>query len=194
MCNFVKNIFLSILENNYLFIEMRINAKVNCFVTNNCYGLKYYSLRKIQYNTCFIGLFIFAPCYIKLLENFDNIMKLPLTKSAKSKYLNNPVYPVGFLDDDIEIHFMHYKSFKEARDKWNRRKQRMLDIEECTIKMDDRDGYTEEIGKRFVNLPYENKLLFLSRKNFFPSKYVIKTHYKNMCPDGKKLEEDYTLF
>ena len=70
----------------------------------------------------------------------------------------------------------------------------MLDIEECTIKMDDRDGYTEEIGKRFVNLPYENKLLFLSRKNFFPSKYVIKTHYKNMCPDGKKLEEDYTLF
>ncbi len=71
------------------------------------------------------------------------------------------------LDNDIEIHFMHYSSFKEATDKWNRRKQRMLDIEECTIKMDDRDGYTEELGRKFVNLPYSNKLLFLSIKIFF---------------------------
>ena len=173
---------------------MRINKKAKCIITNNCYGLKYYSLRKIEYNTCFIGLFIFAPCYIKLLENFNNIMNLPLTKCVKSKYINNPSYPVGMLDNDIEIHFMHYSSFKEAYDKWNRRKQRMLDIEECTIKMDDRDGYTEEIGRKFINLPYSNKLLFLPIKNFFPSKYVIKTHYKNMCPNGKKLEEDYTLF
>ncbi len=61
---------------------MRINKKVKCIITNNCYGLKYYSLRKIQYNTCFIGLFIFAPCYIKLLENFNNIMNLPLYKNV----------------------------------------------------------------------------------------------------------------
>lgn len=173
---------------------MRINTTVKCLITNNCYGIKYYSLHEIRYNTCFIGLFIHAPCYIKLLENYNHVMKLPLVECVKSKYVDNPSYPVGILDNDIEIHFMHYNSFNQALHKWKRRKERMLDIQLCTIKMDDRDGYTEDLGRRFVSLPYKNKLLFLSKKNFFPSKYVIKTHYIDMCPDGKKLEEDYTLF
>ena len=43
-------------------------------VSNNCWGGFIYKRFKLQYNSPFIGLFIFAPDYIYLLKNFNNII------------------------------------------------------------------------------------------------------------------------
>ena len=94
-----------------------------CIITNNYFGHKYYKKKKIPYNTPFIGLFIFAPCYIKLLENFEYYMNIVPVKKNISKYNDNIHYPVGQLDD-IEIHFLHYDSIENAITKWENRKKR----------------------------------------------------------------------
>ena len=89
-------------------------------ISNNCYGTNYYKINNIEYNTPFIGLYIYAECYINLLEKFDNYINLELIEIKKSKYgIFN--YPIGLLGNS-EIHFIHYNNFNEAKIKWDRRK------------------------------------------------------------------------
>lgn len=165
-----------------------------CIVSNNCYGVNYYKNNNLMYNTPFVGLFLHAGCYIKLLENFNVYIQSELKETKKSKYVKKPSYPIGTLKDEIEIHFLHYENFQEAKEKWNRRKVRMLPIEDCIIKMDDREGYTKEHGQRFLNLRFKHKFLFLSQSNYIKHKNTVYTGYRNHCPDGKKLNDDYLLF
>lgn len=77
-----------------------------------------------------------------------------------SRILNNVKYPVGKLDD-ITIHFMHYKTFEEAKKKWNERKKRIR-RNKLVIMACDRDGMDESLISRFQNLPYK-KVLFCNK-------------------------------
>jgi uncharacterized protein (DUF1919 family) len=55
---------------------------------------------------------------MKLLRDFDRYMQMELDFIKTSKYpdaYNN--HPIGVLGD-IEIHFQHYKSIAEAKEKW----------------------------------------------------------------------------
>jgi len=167
--------------------------KPYCIISNNCYGLDYYKKQQIPYNTPFVGLFLYSDCYIRLLENFDEFMRLELTYCMFSKY-GKTTYPVGNLGKDIEIHFLHYKTFQEASDKWKRRKARMYPLSECIIKMCDRDGFGKTHGQRFLDLPLENKLLFVTEKNNFYgiNKHIVKIG-DDYCPTGTQLEAKYSV-
>ena len=162
-----------------------------CIVTNNCYGTKYYHKNKLQYNTPFIGLFLYSECYIKLLENFNHYIHTKPRPCLKSKY-GDKKYPVMKIKD-IEVHCIHDKNVKESIEKWERRKKRMLPLSKCHIKMCDHDKYVDEYGKRFIKLRFKKKKLFLSKKNYFNDKCVVKTKYKNRCPDGYALGKDYPI-
>ncbi|MBL4744936.1 MAG: DUF1919 domain-containing protein [Flavobacteriaceae bacterium] len=131
-------------------------------IANNCWGGAIYQWLTRSYNTPFIGLFINDTCYLKLLSNFDFYMKQELQFITKSKYASNgEQYPIGLLDD-IEIHFLHYKSTEEAEEKWVRRTERMLEEK-------DEDRYffkfssssqEETIYKKFHSLKFKNKISF----------------------------------
>ena len=76
-------------------------------VSNNCWGGEVYQWYQRPYNSPFIGLFIYGPCYNKLLKRFDHYMDQPLEFIRKSKYPEphrDWEYPIARLDD-IEIHF-----------------------------------------------------------------------------------------
>ena len=109
----------------------------------------------------------------------------------KSKY-GDKKYPVMKIKD-IEVHCIHDKDVKESIEKWERRKKRMFSLSKCYIKMCDHDRYEDEYGKRFIKLRFKKKKLFLSKKNYFGDKCVIKTKYKNRCPDGYALGKDYPI-
>jgi len=94
-------------------------------------------------------------------EDFLKFLKEPI------QYLNSEVtevfeegisYPIGQLMD-IKIYFMHYKSFAEAKDKWEERSKR-IDLSDIFVMMTDRDGCTYEQLKKFDNLPYEKKVVY----------------------------------
>lgn len=69
--------------------------------------------------------------------------------------------------DDIEVHFLHYKSEKEAEEKWNRRIKR-LNHDRLLIKMSQRSLDSQEILDRFQALPFKNKVCFTEYKRENP--------------------------
>lgn len=130
-------------------------------ISNNCWGAEIYKDFNKQFNTPFIGLFLYAQDYIKLLENFDHYLSLPLEFSNSSKWINSFNYPLGLLGD-VELHFLHYESENEALDKWTRRVSRMKEVSEDNyfFKICDRDNGNIDIIKRFHLLKFKNKISF----------------------------------
>lgn len=131
-------------------------------VTNNCWGYSLYESLEREYNTPFVGLFLYPECYLRLLENFDEYMAAGLEFGNSSRYFNHSAhYPVGYLRD-IEIHFLHYASADEARAKWERRLARMNQARaagvNCYFKLCDSEGCTYEHLRRFHALPHPMKL------------------------------------
>ena len=121
-------------------IEKYIKAKINrlfinkddfTIVSNNCWGTFIYKKFGISYQSPFVNLVIFAPDYIELLENFsiETLNKLSFIEHKDSRHkeelmclsLYDTDYPIGVLDNKYELHFLHYPSKKDAREKWLRR-------------------------------------------------------------------------
>lgn len=131
-------------------------------ISRNCWGGQAYQWLGVPYNTPFVGLFLYGPCYMKLLHNFDSYMQKELNFIDISKYpdaYNN--HPIALLGD-VEIHFQHYKSIDEAQEKWNRRKQRMLEISKDNyfFTICDRRQVTSFDIQLFHELNFKNKLSF----------------------------------
>ena len=174
-------------------------------VSDNCYGVAYMKARGEPYDSPFFSMYIYAPDYIILLENFDEYMKLkPKAQEpeGKSKYKRVLAkYPVLILEGSkgpVEIHFAHEKQgAKEAIRKWTSRTARMnMDKKQLWVKMDDRDKFTIELGKRFLALKFPNKILFVSQKYkevFKGLPNVIITDYKNQGPIGTTLEKKFPI-
>lgn len=176
--------------------QARLRNKDFVIISRNCWGGQVYQWLGLPYNTPFVGLYLFGPCYLKLLQDFDRYMSEELTFVKRSRYYEGPrPYPVGQLGD-IELHFEHYEDEAEARDKWNRRKVRML-------AHTDKSNYffticeRREVGikgmEEFHKLPFENKLSF--GYSAIPSKseeqhirlYTSKRKVSQGSPNGKKL-------
>ncbi len=160
-------------------------------ISNNCWGAEIYQRLGVHYNTPFVGLFIFGPDYIKLLENFDHYLNFELTFTRESKWIDYSVkYPIGLLDD-IEIHFMHYRDNNQAKSNWNRRLERMnkfKDRNEYFYKICDRDLINSDIILKFHDLPFKNKISFginqLPPKNHFQ---ITENDNNKTVPDGLQL-------
>lgn len=145
--------------------QIRLKHRDFTIISNNCWGGFIYQYANIRYRTPFIGLFILGPDYIKLLEDFDKILNCKLTfiSPTKSKYYKYLIdqkitigYPIGLLRD-VEIHFQHYKTQEEAREKWERRAAR-INHQRLIFKISERDLVSRDIIKRFHELPYHNKI------------------------------------
>ena len=125
-----------------------------------------------------IGMIIYPDDYLKFcthLHKYTN-MQLEFISFEKSKYYESVVhrkeYPIARLDD-IELHFLHYHSQKEAELKWERRIKRIC--WDCVIyKFNDQNGCTKEMLQRFCSLPLANKLCFVCKRNWIPGTIAIK--------------------
>lgn len=160
-----KNIFIDTLME---FDRGRLNSKDFVIVSDNCWGGGVYKYLKIKYNTPFIGTYLYGDCFIRLLRNFENNMVSKLEFKRESKYgkreNEKERYPIGVIGDDIEIQFLHYKSEEEAYEKWNRRRDRLVnDLKFGYIlffKMDDSNFATKEHFEEFHKLGFKNKVSF----------------------------------
>ena len=174
----------------------RKNLKNSDFVliSRNCWGGQVYQQLGLPYNSPFVGLFFFGPCYMKLLRNFDAYMNMDLGFIEKSRYpeaLND--YPIGVLGD-VEIHFQHYGNKEEAKQKWEKRKKRMMAVEKDNYfyTICDRRGTTIVDILEFHTFNFKNKLSFSFDKiegltNRQHIKFNLsKSNIERMPPNGKK--------
>jgi len=139
-------------------------------VANDCWGAEVYKDFGLPFETPFIGLFVAGPCYITLVENFRRIVTSPLRFTSRSKYpiamelQEKKRNPIGLLDDDVEIYFLHYETEAEAASKWHRRVERInWDRLFFKISADSQFPFTDDELRRFDSLPTSRKFIFTTR-------------------------------
>lgn len=165
-----------------LYFKNYLGKKEFCIISNDCWGAELYKILDRPFNTPFIGLMLMGPCYIKLLEDFKYYLNLPLNFIDNSKYGEMQViksgtnFPLGVLGDSgIEVHFLHYKSKEEAKDKWQRRLIR-IDWDHLFIKYDCNKDYADKATvEKFIKMRYANKLIF-GKENFGFKEVVLVEH------------------
>lgn len=120
-----------------------------------------------------VGMFFMAKDYIEFLSDLRGYVngKLTFIKPEESRWKDMPQvsedkrfgsYSVGVLSNgknSIEIFFLHYHSEQEAREKWERRVQR-INWNKLLIKFNDQNGCTEKEVNKFMKMAYKNKLFF----------------------------------
>ena len=159
-------------------------GKTLTILSNNCWGGHVYRYFGLPYTSPTVGLFIYTDEYIRFLKNLKYYLSLdlrfiPIEKSRYrdilvSKQIVNS--PIGVLDD-VEIVFLHYHSEEEAREKWNRRKERM-DLDNLIIKMSEQNLCTPDHLKEFDNLPYKRKFVLVHKDYGLDSQIVCKEFAK----------------
>lgn len=147
----------------------RLKNKDFTIICNNCWAWSVYEDLGLAYSTPTVGLFFFAPCYIKFLKNIDHYLKAEMTFKNDSWYTSanerrarsTKKYPIGLLED-VEIHFLHYKNEVDAFEKWNRRVKR-INHKNMLIAFSDSDLCTVELLEEYDKLPYKNKIVFAAK-------------------------------
>ena len=179
---------------NTMYAKMMAPFHVKCMITNNCYGVQYYAHKERMYNTPFVGMFMYAPCYMHLLENYDDLMSMDPEPCEASKYgsggpqMSGCVLRLG----PVEMHFIHTENAKECVETWVRRRTRMYAKEDCDVKLCDRDLFDDDIARRFMELRgFKSKTLFLSNRfrhiDALDSVDIVRLDVAT-TPDGYQLE------
>lgn len=163
-------------------------------ISNNCWGGMIYESYNLPKKSPTVGMFFMAKDYIELLSDLKGYLNGELTfvKPEESRWKDAPwvsgdkrfgTYPVGVLSNGkntIEIFFLHYRSEKEAREKWERRIKR-INWDKLLVKFNDQNGCTEENLSAFLALPYKNKIFFTCKDWKIKSTVIvnIKQPFRN---------------
>lgn len=182
---------------------VRIGLKNTDFsiISNNCWGGVLYDYYNMQYLSPTIGIIITPKDYIKFIKNLKYYFNQELTKvdyieshnylflekeyekhmaaQDNNDYLelaNPSILNIGRLDD-IEIIFLHYKTFDDAKNKWNRRVKR-INFDNLIIKFNDQNDCEVIDYIEFNKLDYKNKIFFTSNDNMMlnENSYFIKKY------------------
>ncbi|MEM9368868.1 MAG: DUF1919 domain-containing protein [Planctomycetota bacterium] len=156
-----------------------------CIIARNCLGGLPYQLLKIPYRTPTVGLFFRAKDYLRFASDLPRYLSTKLSFDT-----SHQAYPLGQIDD-VEIHFLHYASEREAYEKWTRRVQR-VDLSKVALIHTDREGVTQADLEAFEQLPYARKVCFTAKPNPLASCVQI-TAYRDEPMVGD-LYTNYRLF
>ena len=136
--------------------QKRLTNQGMSVISANCVGAFILHDLNQPFNSPFVNLYLDPSDFVRYLQNIEFYQAQPLQFIQTEK-----PYPVGLLGD-LKVHFMHYHSEQEAKEKWEARSQR-LDFDNLFIMMTDKDGgkgAKYEDLQAFDNLPYPNKVVF----------------------------------
>lgn len=98
-------------------------------------------------NNSGINLYFFPDDFVRFCERLPHYLSQELFEFESAD-----TFPVGKLDD-VKIYFNHAKDFSEAKEHWDKRKER-VNYDNLFFMMHEYRGCTYEILKRFDQLPY----------------------------------------
>jgi uncharacterized protein (DUF1919 family) len=101
----------------------------------------------------------------------------------EQREINSYLYPIGLLNGDVEIHFLHEYDESEAKSKWDRR-IRKINWNNIFIKFsEDHDSCTRQHISEFDRLIFEYKVCF-TFNNYpeFRSTIVMKEYFDEKAP------------
>jgi len=149
-------------------LRIRLKNRSMTVFSSNCNGA--YMLHDLgcPFNSPTVNLYFLPEHFLKFVRNPEKYLSAELEEI----FLPDITHPVGQLHD-IRLFFMHYSSFAEAKEAWERRAKR-VNLNNVYIVMTDKNGCTYEHIKQFDELPYKNKVIF-THKEYpeFKSAYYI---------------------
>ena len=154
----------------YKRLRKRLKVMQPTIIANDCLAGFIYRNLGLRYNSPTINLTISKGDFIVFAQNLYGFLHSQLIKAEDPSV----PYPIGRLEyngNSIQINFIHYKTFDDAKSKWDERKER-VDYSNLYIIQHISEGVTEEDINSFDRLPYKNKLL-ITNKNITNSKNVI---------------------
>ena len=137
--------------------RFRLKNRTVSVIASNCNGACICHDLKLRFNSPFVNLWMEPQDFIKMLKSLKHYMTCEI-RFIKIDKIN---YPVGQLDD-VKLYFLHYKSEKEAREKWKERVSR-INYDNLFILFSDRDGCSLADLHEFDQLPYNKKVVFVHK-------------------------------
>lgn len=161
-------------------------------ISNNCWAGKAYQYLDMPYLSPTVGLYFFAEDYLHFVSNLRYYLSLDLAfiSAEESRYVdilrerNQLDVPIGVLDD-VEIVFLHYKSRSEAKEKWDRRKQR-VNYENVILKFSNMNLCTAECMKKFDAFPFQNKFMLNKNKK---TKFKSEIYWAGLSNEKEVLND-----
>ncbi len=137
----------------YLQVKM---LKISIFAIN-CWGGLTYNQLGLEFMSPFINMSESVGDYIKIMKNpkFYLESTLQFKCNGIEPHLKT-MYPICQLED-VDLHFNHYASYEQAKELWDKRKQR-INWDNLFLMMYTKD-YEE--ATKFIELPYDNKICFV---------------------------------
>ena len=137
-------------------------------ISSNCFAGRIMQDMGMEYNSPTLGLYFMYPDYIEFLSNlryylteakieFVEHSKYPIGDKRRAEWSH--WYPIGLLGGNVEIHFLHYHTEKDAAEKWYRRAERVNFDNLLIIGMQQNLCEEKDIID-FDALPFENKVMF----------------------------------
>lgn len=153
------NLFRKTYEKHYYHrLRKRNNNKDFSLFSPNCYaGLIYHRLG-LQFQSPTINmLFPSKKEYLKFISNLKLYISLELRETKDERF----PYPAGMVGD-VELVFNHYSSFQEAKEAWEKRKQR-INYNNIFIIFDDYVDAEYEDLIEFNKIPCRGKVILTAK-------------------------------
>lgn len=177
-------------------LNERVNSRDFTIIASFCVGGVIYHDLGMQFSSPTVNLAFDGPDFVKFCSDLKGYLSKELTEVKTDAV----PYPVGRLDD-VEIRFVHYKTFEEAKKKWEERSRR-VNFDKILVMACDRDGMgSPECMAQFDKLPYK-KIMYTSKEHSEYDWAVYCPTFKNKncvgvmtgCADfvGNKYYEKYT--
>lgn len=145
-------------------IHKQIQLNDITVLSQNCIGGVLYHDAGVRFASPTINLFFLEPDFVKFVQNPMAYLEQELIMEWGTEY------PIGKLGD-IEIHFMHYSTCKEAKEAWGNRKSR-INYNRILVLATDRNGFSETVYEEWKKIKYP-KVLFTVRKEFLHEPDVV---------------------
>ena len=161
--------------NNEIYEKLKDIQPCTIF-SNNCLGGVFYSDAGLQFNSPLINTAMDGDDFLKFLLNPHHYLNCDM------EFFSWPGrnFPIARIDD-IEINFVHYKTPEECIEKWKKRTERIV-WDNIFIIATNHDGMChEDCMERFNQLPYKNKIMFVSREYPQYDWAIPIRQFKNRC-------------
>lgn len=133
-------------------------------VSDDCWGGELYKHLDLPFSTPFIGLLISPSHYVHLVARLEDYLFADLDFLERPGTFQESEYPIGVLGGDVEIHFLHYPTAAQAREKWKRRAER-VDFDRIAVKFDvSKPDATDADREAFLQLELPKKVAFSAER------------------------------
>ena len=171
----LKKLFKKRREEKNKSMQNQLKANDFTIIASFCGGGTIYHDLNMQFKSPTINLAFDGSDFCDFCANLEYNLEQEI-KEYKTDMVS---YPVGKIGDNIEIRFVHYSSFEEAKLKWQERTSR-INYDKILLLSTDRDGMNlPENMEKFNLLPYK-KIMFTARK--YPYDWAIYCPYFKRSP------------